>query len=139
MAEAYLIREAAKYGLVLKIDSAGTNASPGMRPPPEALERLYNQREAYENHAAKPITPELLEKADAIFVMEEYHRKKVTGMLEEAGSKIYSLVDFDPGADAFQKEMGIPDPMGMSGTFFDNVSEIIDRCCVRLAELLREA
>lgn len=136
MAEAYLKKKADLSGLDLEVESAGTNPVQGMFPPAEAIERIEN-RSDFENREARQVTPEMLARADLVLVMEEHHRKRLIALSPSETNKIHHLLDFDPAPDQHHCEMGIPDPYRMSGDFYDNVNEIIRRCCDEVVKALK--
>lgn len=136
MAEVSLKKECRRQGREVEIRSAGIRTCDGMRPPEEVLKRLGDDRSFYEARTALPVTKELLDWADVIFVMEERHAEALKIMSPSSPVKTRLLVNFDSQAEPFQKEMGIPDPFRMSDSFFEMVHETIERSCQQVALLL---
>lgn len=128
-----------KEGLEIQVHSAGTEALPGKKASPLTLE--YLQREAIDlnNHSTQKITPEKIEEADIIFVMENRQLKKILSLSPQAAEKIFLLAQFYPRPEILPQGTEIPDPMGMYNFFHENVNEIIRLCCERVFGALKKA
>lgn len=109
------------------VASAGVATGGGSAPTPEAMEAL----EALGIHHAgtsKPLTPEMVRKADIVFAMTEGH---VRAAREAAGEALADrVVRLDPDRD-------IEDPIGLDQSAYDALArtflEIISR---RLKEMI---
>lgn len=121
----------------LKVESAGTDALPGQPPTLQTLRLLEERRISAPNHKAQKISAELVNNADMIFVMEDYHRKKILKKFPASASRISMMLDFHPSLAKWIKEMGIPDPQGMPQEFYENIYGLIEHSCLGFSQFLR--
>jgi protein-tyrosine-phosphatase len=93
--------------------SAGLTAQPG-RPLTElARATLTRLGVAPHEHASRPVTAELMARAERIFCMTEEQRATLAERFPEAASKVYRL---DPDAD-------LPDPSGQDSDAYRSLAE----------------
>ena len=118
MAE-YLLRE--RLGKKVEVRSAGTFAVYGMPPSREAVEVMKEIGIDISSHISQPLTEELIEWADMIFVMEPSHRVDILAFNPSADTKVFFLKTFR------RKNIPslIPDPMGRDIRFYRYVRDII--------------
>ncbi len=136
MAEGMLKQLLETHGLQIEVTSAGTSAFDGMGASPETLSLLEEIGINMRDHQARRLNIPMIEEADLIFVMEETHENWILSRAPEAKNKIYSLADFDP---SFKYEgIGIPDPIGMGDSFYENVGELIHNACEHIVEKLTQ-
>lgn len=129
MAEGLFKNTLNKTGLNFQVASAGTEALPGMAASDETIKLLNKKSIDVRSHRAKKLTREMILQADFIFVMEQIHRDLILEKIPAAKGKLFLLGDFYPHSSKMEQSMGIPDPMGMSSTFYENVYEIIRNSC----------
>jgi protein-tyrosine phosphatase len=84
------------------IASAGVIAAPGGRATGPAVAVIDQLGGDLSKHRSRPLSPELIHQADAIFVMGENHRRAVLAMAPNAAARVHLL---DPTGD-------IEDPIG---------------------------
>ena len=138
MAEALLRRELARAeGDGFNVVSAGMHAIAGNGAHPWALEAAQGLGVSLKNHRAQPVTPELIEGADAIYAMDFQNQAELLAQYPKAAAKIFLLGSY---ADGALRHNEIPDP------YFGNIDstrecyELLHRCIRKLtAELLASA
>jgi len=95
-----------------KVMSAGMNAVHGMGPSVNAVRALQEIGINISDIRSQPISEEVVQEADSIFVMTHGHRRALLSIFPEADSKTYLLREFEPGVS--DSELEIPDPIGQS-------------------------
>lgn len=113
---------AARFGVKVpvRVLSAGLTVRPGAPMTPAAEVALREIGAPPGRHRARPLTPDLVERAEAVFCMTADQREAVLRLVPEAAGKVWCL---DPDED-------IPDPIGSS-------SEVYRRYAERLRGLVR--
>lgn len=101
----------------VSVGSAGAYAGPGTPASEEAVRALDRLGIDLSRHRSRPLTPELVHEADAVFCMTESHVKAVLRQTPTAASKTYRL---DPDRD-------IDDPIGSDLTRYQRCAEVIRR------------
>lgn len=76
--------------------SAGHFPDPGRRSPPEAVEVALDFGVDLRPHRSRVLTPELLERADAVFVCDHQNRAAVAALDPTAGERVHFLGALDP-------------------------------------------
>ncbi len=108
-------------------ESAGTGASRGMPQTSEGVHALREMGVAVEGHSSQPLTRELIEDAERVFVMTDQHLRAAVHLAPEFADRIETL---DPEGGS------IPDPIGMDQSVYTSTAkrlrELIER---RLSEL----
>jgi protein-tyrosine phosphatase len=89
-----------------------------------------------EEHRARLVTPELIDKADLILAMEPEHRQQLIERHPQAADKIYLLRHF---ARYGSRERGIHDPYGLNLEAYRFCFEDIKECVESFHEWLLEA
>ncbi|MDO7786820.1 low molecular weight protein arginine phosphatase [Desulforamulus aquiferis] len=92
----------------VSFSSAGTMAWPGEGAADNAIKTLSEQGIEISGHRARPLTPELICRADLVLTMTAAHQEQVLSMVPEAEGKVFTL-----GSYAGIKG-DIPDPFGSS-------------------------
>jgi protein-tyrosine-phosphatase len=109
--------------------SAGTAVRAGAPMTPEAAVALRSLEVEPGRHRARPLTPGLVERAEAIYCMTAEQRQAVLRLLPAAGGKTWCI---DPEGD-------VPDPIGSTVEVYENCARRLrDLVCGRLAERLAE-
>jgi len=135
MAEAYTKYILKDYNLDLAVQSAGTNAKPGLPPTENTAKILKSHGIPCADYRSKSCTNSLVDNADLIFVMENIHKQTLLEQYPQAGNKIYRVADFCPDLEPWIREMGIPDPLGLAMFFYENVYEMIERSCTSILKV----
>jgi protein-tyrosine phosphatase len=126
----HLVREGGAHDgtdAPIHAESAGTGASRGMPQTSEGVHALRDMGVSVEGHSSQPLTRELIEDAERVFVMTDQHLRAAVQLAPEFADRIETL-DPDGGS--------IPDPIGMDQSVYTSTAarlrELIER---RLAEL----
>ncbi len=102
----------------VSVDSAGTGSYRGILAAPNTVHVMKEEGVDVSAHKGKPITMELLEKSDFIFVMEHAHKNIILNMMPVVGSK----------ARLLKENNGIADPIGRSLEEYRHIKNIIKDC-----------
>jgi L-threonylcarbamoyladenylate synthase len=95
------------------IESAGLAASEGEPMTPEAIEVLGSMGVAASRGGARPITREMVRRADEIWTMTDSHRRQIVTMDPSAAGKTTTI---DPSGD-------VPDPIGGTRALYLSTAE----------------
>jgi protein-tyrosine phosphatase len=88
----------------VKIGSAGVMTGAGMPATPEAVDSVRAMGGDLSRHRSRPLTPEMVEAAEKIYVMTRAHGERVLAMVPGARGKV-ELLD---GNDDIQDPIGGP-------------------------------
>ena len=105
-----------------RVLSAGTAAGVGLPASEVAVEVMDEMGLNVRSHASKPVTVTMVEEAEIVFVMTNWHREVLEEWIPEHSGKVKLL---DPGGEE------IPDPLGGS-------REIYRKCAVQIAACLEK-
>ena len=120
----------------VQVLSAGTNTMDGIGPTLETVEVMWEQGIDVSHHVGQQITPELVEKADAIFCMEAYHCETLLDGNPEAAPKVHLLKTFLNKVKV--NDPDIPDPIGCSKKVYEMVMQTIKEGVGRVAAWLEK-
>ena len=114
MAEAYARKRFREEGLRVEARSAGTLGISGISPTKEALKVLSINNVEAAGLESTPLTPELIDWADIVLVMEPAHKKIAAELVPGGRDKVRYLGEYrtSPG------DIVIPDPIGRSLSFY---------------------
>ena len=126
-----------KERLGVQVLSAGTSTMPGMGPTQETLDVLSEIGVDASHHLSRQLTQDLVELADAIFCMEEFHRDQILAMHPEAESKIHLLRTFRNPTPV--PDPNIPDPIGRPKRVYETCLATVREGVERVLEWLEEA
>lgn len=93
----------------IKLQSAGIIATRGMPASPNAIKALEEEDIDISRHETQYLTKELIEKSEIIFVMTQWHKLEVIGMLDRPGKQIYLVKEFMHGS---RDDLDLSDPIG---------------------------
>jgi len=120
----------------IEIGSAGLAALPGSPPSFHSLRVALENSVSLEEHQARIVTPELIDKADLIVVMEPGHQEQLLDRYPQASGRILLLRYF---ARYGSRKRGILDPYGLNLEAYRFCFEDIKECVQSLHEWLLEA
>ena len=120
----------------MEIGSAGLTALPGSAASFHSLRVALEGSVSLEDHQARLVTPELIDNADLIVVMEPGHQQQLIDLHPQATGKILLLRHF---ARYGSRERGIHDPYGLNLEAYRFCFEDIKECVESLHEWLLEA
>ncbi|HYE89866.1 MAG TPA: hypothetical protein VEA38_02550 [Terriglobales bacterium] len=112
------------------VRSAGANAGAGSPASAAAIDVAAEHGIDLSRHRSRPLTGELIDWADAIIVMSDWHAQRIADL--GGGAKVALATEFLSDAD---HAAGIPDPIGLDTTVYratyavlsDVVSGVLDR------------
>ncbi|MFG0274445.1 MAG: low molecular weight protein arginine phosphatase [Phycisphaerales bacterium] len=124
MAEAlavdYFLRDPER-GRGLRVGSAGVFAGSGAPPTPEAVRAVESLGASMPKRASRPLSPDLLEAARAIYCMTADHARAVVSLAPHVADRVFVL---DPSGE------DVPDPLGGPQSLYDETGR-------RIRELVR--
>jgi protein-tyrosine-phosphatase len=103
----YMLADMLK-GTPASVGSAGTDAPVGSPAAANAVEVMRDAGIDLTGHRAQQLSPELVEAADLVLVMEEYHRERVIDLVPDAVGRTRLLLSF------VGKNQKVEDPIGFS-------------------------
>ncbi len=127
----YAARVAAATDRV-SVDSAGF-IGPDRSPPDAALRVALERGLDHSDHRSKILTPELANRADALFVLDRYNVARMRAAFPQQMNRTFWLGDFDP---IWSGKRAIIDPWGKNDVDFHSTFERIERCLASLLNTL---
>ncbi len=118
------------------IETAGIAALDGKQASEKTLQILRQHNIEMDSHRSRKLTSEIVDSANALFVMEKAHRTSIAKEYPSAQTKLFMLSNFYPDPKTFPRESDIPDPIGKNDFFYGNVNEMIQLCCMALCKEL---
>jgi len=103
----YMLADMLK-GTPASVASAGTNAPVGSPATANAVEVMRAVGIDLVRHRAQQLSSELVEAADLVLVMEEYHRQRVVDLVPDAAGRTRLLLSF------VGRDRKVEDPVGFS-------------------------
>jgi protein-tyrosine-phosphatase len=135
MAEVLLKKYLATEGVsTVAVNSAGLGASGGKGADPRAVIVARELGVSLDGHSARPVTPELVAAADALFVMDFGNGAELLGRFPQARRKMHMLGAFAGGESSSAVE--IRDPFGGDTNDVRRCYEVLDRCTRSVASIL---
>jgi protein-tyrosine phosphatase len=107
MAEAMLRQSTSGRQVLISSVSAGLHAIPGREAHPRALAASSEIGLSLVDHRAQLLTPEMVSRADAVFVMDFQNKAELLARYPEARDKVVMLSEYADGPDRCRE---IPDP-----------------------------
>jgi protein-tyrosine-phosphatase len=118
------------------VASAGISAPDGFPATADTLHVLDDEGIDMTGHRSQRLTPELVDEADKIYVMERIHKDWILRTMPHAGAKVELLSRYSTDAALGGGMVDIPDPIRMSPSFYRNVLAVIQNCVRNLADTL---
>lgn len=125
MAEAYFKKRLAEQELTAEAESAGVSPLEGMRPTEEAKKVLLRESIQLDDHIARKLTKEMVDKADSVYVMDDFHKRYILDNFPGVGDKIKLLAPYN-----------IIDPIGKPLEVYERVFEEIKEGVERIIKKL---
>jgi len=119
----------------VQIMSAGTGAMPGMGPTMETVQVMWPEGVDVSGHLSQPLTPDLVQHADAIFCLAEQHREQILAVMPEAESKVHMLRTFE---NPVSGDADIPDPIGQPVSVYQHCAAVIKESVKRIADWIEK-
>ncbi len=121
-----------------KIYSAGTSCINNISPPNETLRVLSKEGIDASFHRSKNVTPEMLNEADIILVMQKHHKEFLKSMIEDK-DKIYLLKEFCLKTSKDKQkgtDLNILDPIGKPLEVYEECLMNIKDCLEKIIKIL---
>ena len=113
------------------VESAGAYAINGMPATRETQRVLQSIGVDASAHRARMLTPTMLEVADLVFVMEQFHAEEVIRLLPGAKGKVHLLKSYGLSPGETVHNPNIPDPIGkpleVYEVCFADICEAVER------------
>lgn len=120
----------------IRLLSAGIIASNGLPASPNAIKVMAEDSIDISAHQTTPLTRELIEKADIIFVMTQWHKLEVIGLLEKPGKEVYLIKEF--AKKTSNNNMDIQDPIGKPVEVYRQSRDEIKECVLGIVKKILE-
>jgi protein-tyrosine phosphatase len=134
MCEALMNRAVTGFpDLIIKVTSAGLNAIAGRPAHPWAIMAAQEFGISLENHRARLLTSEMVEQADAIFVMDNQNKVQLLSRWSRATSKVFMLGAYAPKE---YRGVEIRDPYYLGQDETRYCYQILNTCIQNLAHSL---
>jgi protein-tyrosine phosphatase len=131
LAAAYFAAKLSDLECPIEIHSGGLDTTAGKEADPLASAVAQENALSLDAHVTRPLTQELIDRADLILVMEVVHRSELLQKYPSAEGKVFQLGDFN---NMLSRE--INDPYGGTRADFEFCYESIRRSCDGLLKRL---
>ncbi len=129
-----LFRDLTKGCKDIQVDSAGIGAINGEPPSTHAVEVLDELNIDIGDLRSKPVTAELVKKADFIFCMTYVHLDSILLLFPQAAEKTYLLREFQSDIPVIARE--VADPIGGNRDLYRSCREQIRQALPRLLDVV---
>ena len=121
----------------IEIASAGTAAMPGFRPTRETVEIMAQHGIDVSGHLSQRLTPDMVDRADLVLVMEKGHREEILKKIPRAKKKVFLLREYaDATSSLGGTDIEVPDPIAkpieVYETCFRTILEAVERVVKKL-------
>jgi len=118
------------------VASAGVAAMPGFRPTRETIEVMAKHGIDISTHLSQRLTPDMVDEADIVLVMERIHRHEILNHIPRAKKKIFLLREFAGVKAETPSDLEIPDPISKSMEVYENCFKIIEESVQKVVQKL---
>ncbi len=133
MAEGYVKKMAREQGMSgVTVASCGTAASYLFKVPKAVLALMESDGIDLSGHRSTQVNQTLVEQADLILVMEEFHREYLNLCFPGIRKKVYLFKEYVKA----QGDKEIPDPIGHSEEFYRDTAAALKRYAGELVQIL---
>ena len=131
--EKYLFSERADLKKKFQILSAGISAVDGFKPTKEVIEILGNKEDINAtSFRSRRLTRRLVLSSDIIITMEDRQSDYIIDFVPSSAGKVFNLKKFLPP----ELKQDIPDPIGMTSIFYNNVYDLLKKGILKLKDWL---
>lgn len=120
----------------IRLLSAGVIASNGLPASPNAIKVMAEEGIDISTHQTLPLTKDLVEKADIIFVMTQWHKLEVIGLLEKPGKEVYLVKEF--AEKPSNNNLDIQDPIGKPVEVYRQCRDALKECVPGIVKKILE-
>lgn len=115
----------------VQVESAGVFAVDGMASTRETQRVLQAVGVDATAHRARSLTPQMVQEADLVLVMEQFQLEEVLRRVPSAKEKVHLLKRYGPAAGEVDDNPNIPDPIGkpleVYEVCFAEIKEAVER------------
>ena len=111
-----MIKKALKKRKDIEISSAGLIVTDGLPASPNAIKVMAEENIDISGHQSRHLTREMVRNTNIIFVMTQWHKLEVIGLLEKPGKEIYLIKEL--GEYKQRHDLDIQDPIGKSISYY---------------------
>ena len=134
MAEAFLKKKLKEKGRQdVEVSSAGIIMADGMAASYETVELLRREGLDVTAHRSQRLSTDLLNKTDLILVMEKIHEDRIIQLAPWVANRLFLLKEF---ARVNDNDLGIADPIGQSGAFYEQTIGIIRDAVEKVSQII---
>jgi len=137
MAQGILQQMSEQAGLAVQVESAGVFAIEGMSSTRETQRVLQAVGVDCANHRARALTPQMVEEADLVFAMEQFHIEEILRRTPAAKEKVHLLKAYGAAAGEVTDNPNIPDPIGKPLEVYEVCFAEIKEAVERVAKTMR--
>ena len=119
-------------GTPVSVCSAGTDAPVGGPATAQAVQVMHEVNLDLTGHRAQQLVPAMVETADLVLVMENYHRQRVAEMVPDAADRIRLLLTF------VGRDEPVGDPVGFSVECYRLTRDVMKPALERIAAEIRQ-
>ena len=120
----------------VEVSSAGVFAMDGMSASRETVRLLAQDGIDVSGHMARSLTPDMVSRADLVFVMESFQHEEVLRRMPEAAGKVHLLKPFGLSQPSEAVSPEIPDPIGKPSEVYESCLLVIRDAVERVAHSL---
>lgn len=120
----------------IRLISAGIIASNGLPASPNAIKVMTEEEIDISNHQTVPLTRDLVEMADIVFVMTQWHKLEVIGLLEKPGKEVYLVKEFVKKLS--NNDFDIQDPIGKPVDVYRKCRDELKECIPGIVKKILE-
>lgn len=131
-----LVGKALRKQKDIRVLSAGIIASNGLPASSNAIKVMNEEGIDISGHQTRPLTKKLVEEANIIFVMTQWHKLEVIGLLEKPGKEVYLVKEFAPKGPG--EDLDIPDPIGKPVEVYRKCRDEIKKCIPGIVKKILE-
>lgn len=107
----------------ISVSSAGLTAMSGSKASNGSIDALKSENIDLNEHKARQLTLEIIEDADVVLTMTQYHKSSIVNVIPEFNNKVFTLGEFA------EVDIDICDPFGGDQTIYKE-------CCTQISDLI---
>lgn len=116
--------------------SAGIIASNGLPASPNAIKVMAEMDIDISAHQTKQLTDELVRRANMIFVMTQWHKLEIIGLLDRPGKEIYLVKEFY--SKVSENDVDLGDPIGKPAEIYRRCRDELKLCVPGIVKKILE-
>lgn len=120
----------------IRLISAGVIASNGLPASPNAIKVMAEDDVDISKHETRPLTKRLVEDANIIFAMTQWHKLEIVGLLERAGKEVYLIREF--AKKTADNSLDLEDPIGKPVEIYRKCRDELKECVPGIVKKILE-